>query len=179
MPGVNSSRAWMLRLAGLLGIGALSVHQLRYLLAYGGSSPPRHGYLGPVGSLVAGVTVVALAELIARAARGGGAPAPRLRSLWAGTTSALIGVFAVQELAEGASVTGRGGWLAVPLAAVVALAIALLMCGASAATLAARRPWRPPAPLTPRALAPAAPALPAHGATPRLLLARGPPPASA
>jgi hypothetical protein len=166
----------MLRLAPLLGIGALAVHQLRYAIGSGGTSAAGHGYLGAAGALAAGVMVVGLAAVLMRMARGdAGAPAPRLARMWAGTSLALVAVFVVQELAEGASPIAHGGWIAAPLAAVVALAIALLTRGTP---VVVRRPWRPPT-AAPRALLLAASASRAGTPAPTLLNARGPPPASA
>jgi peptidoglycan/LPS O-acetylase OafA/YrhL len=132
----------MLRLAPLLAIGALAVHQLRYAL--GGTTSAAHGYLGAVGALVAGITVLAVAALVRRAVGGQATPAPRLWRLWAANVMALLAVFTAQELAEGASPVSRGGWLAAPLALVIAFVIALLMRGAGAARAAASRPWRSP-----------------------------------
>jgi hypothetical protein len=128
------------------------------------------------GALAAGVMVVGLAALLVRMARGyAGAPAPRLARMWAGTSLALLAVFVLQELAEGASPIAHGGWIAAPLAALIALAIALLTRGAP---VPVRRPWRPPAAAR-RALLLVAPASRARTPAPALLNARGPPPASA
>src|SRR4051794_40178748 len=107
----------MLRLAPLLAIGALAVHQLRYALGSGGTTAAGHGYLGAAGAILAGVCVVALAAALARVVRGASSTVPRLARLWAGATLALVAVFAVQELAEGTSPVAHGGWLAAPLAA--------------------------------------------------------------
>jgi hypothetical protein len=160
----------VIRFAALLGFGALLVHQGRYLLA---GSPPDgsvHGYLGPSGSLLAGVMVLALARL----ALGRAAPAPRVRLLWPGTALALTAVYCLQETAEGVSPLAHGGWLALPLAVLVGLAIALLMRGARAA-VPGGRPWHSP-PAAARAVRVAA-VLPlqARPGAPRLLPARGPP----
>jgi hypothetical protein len=164
----------VVRFASLLGFGALLVHQLRYLLA--GSSPNGsvHGYLGPAGSLLAGVMVLAVARLVLRKT----APTPRMRVLWPGAALALIAVYCVQETAEGLSPVAHGGWLALPLAVLVALGIALLMRGAGRAA-SAGRPWRSPLVAARRALV--APVLPlqARPGAPRLLPARGPPCTSA
>jgi hypothetical protein len=168
----------MVRLAPLLGLGALAVHQLRYAIASDGTMTAGHGYLGTAGALLAGVSVVALAALLARVARGSGRPAPRIARLWAGTTLALVVVFTLQELAEGTSPIAHGGWLAAPLAAVVALVIALLARGATTARAPARRPWRMPPPA--RHAVRLGASAPRPGiATFRPVLARGPPPASA
>jgi hypothetical protein len=179
MRGVRASRAWMVRLAALLGLGALVVHQLRYLVGYGDSAQPaldgpRHAYLMALGPVLAGLAVIVLAELMGRAARGG-AVAPRFRQLWSGSSVALLAVYCVQETAEGASLTAHGGWLAVPLAALVGLGIAALMRSTTRPAPAPGRPWRAP---SPRAWAPLATAelgCRARTGAPRTLTARGPP----
>jgi hypothetical protein len=170
MPGV--------RLAVLLAFGALSVHQLRYLIG-GSSGGPDHAYLAPLSSVLAGAAMVALAQLLARVARGRAGLAPRLRVLWGGASLTLATVYCLQELAEGVSPVGHGGWVAFPLAALVALGIAVLTRGASRAKVAARRPWGTPAPLVHPVLPRLGLALQARRAAPRLLPARGPPSASA
>src|SRR4051812_29122623 len=160
----------MLRYSALLATGALAVHQLRYLLA--GSAPEAsvHGYLGPAGSLLAGLMVVALARMVlGRAAR-----MPRLGVLWPATAVALVAIYCVQETAEGVSPVAGGAWLAAPLALVVALGIALVAAGAGRANANARRPWGAPLADTP---APVAFVLAAQArpAAARVLPARGPP----
>ena len=139
----------MLRLAALLGAGELAVHQLRYLLGYGGDASTvltarGHGYLGPLAAVVAGIVVLALAELLARALRRPARPVPSLRALWAGATVAIALLYSTQELIEGSSPASHGGWLALPLAALAGLAIAAIMRLSARAEVAARRPWRAP-----------------------------------
>ncbi len=176
---MTGSRAWMLRLAALLSVGALGVHQLRYLIAYGGDArsalaAQSHGYLVPLAPLLAGLVVVVLAELVARAARGG-APAPRFAPLWAGASLTLAAVFCAQEGIEGAPIGTHGGWVALPLATVIGLGIALLMRGATRPARAAGRPWRPPAAL-PWPPSPAFSLLfQVRDRAPRTCAARGPP----
>src|SRR4051794_18934006 len=157
----------MVRLAALMGAGSFAVHQARYVLGYRAEASDAlaaqgHAYLTPVVPLLAGALLLCLAGLVRRVASGAGAPAPRLRRIWLAATLALLGVYAAQELVEGALVshhpvglaalTGHGGWVVIPLALAIGLAIGLLMRGASAAgELAARgRPWRaaPPVPPT-------------------------------
>jgi hypothetical protein len=163
-----TSRAWMVRLAALMGAGTFAVHQARYALGYrdeasGALAAQGHAYLIAAGPLLAGAVMLVVAELIRRTARGGaGAPAPRFKRLWACASLGLFVTYAVQESVEGAlaahhpaggaGVLGHGGWLALPLAILVGLAIALAMRGASAATSlgAPRRPWRAPLPAAPR-----------------------------
>src|SRR5205085_638323 len=105
-----TSRAWRLRAAALIAAGALAVHELRYLLAYGDGSgraaaAQGHAYVASVTTIVAALLVVAMATFIARLARGvaygGGRPAPATRRLWVGATAAMLLIFALQESVEG------------------------------------------------------------------------------
>jgi len=165
--------AFRLRCFALLGAGALALHDLRYLIAYGGDAgraldEQRHGYLGTVAALVAVAVVAAVAALVAGLVRGRG-PATRPRSWrvrWPAASGALLVVYAAQELAEGvlasghpeglAGVAGHGGWVAVALAAVLGAVVATLLRGAEVALErfggAARAPrLRPPRTALPRA----------------------------
>lgn len=153
-------------MAALMGTGTYAVHQLRYALSYDGGarhaeSLNGHAYLAALGPVLAGLLVLALAAALARVARGAAEPAPRVRRLWAGSTGSLLAVYCAQETVErllggghAGGVPGmfaHGGWVAVPLAVAVGLAIALLMRGAAAATalVAARAPWDAPGPAAP------------------------------
>jgi hypothetical protein len=179
-------------MAALMGAGTYAVHQLRYALSYDGGaghadSLSGHAYLGALGPVLAGLLLLALAAALGRVARGTADSAPRLRRLWAGASGSLLAVYCAQETVErllggghAGGVPGmfaHGGWVAVPLALAVGLAIALLMRGAAAATalVAARAPWRPPAPAAPLhfLLPPWAPRTSLAPA--RHLAARGPP----
>jgi hypothetical protein len=133
-----------MRGAALLVLGALAVHQLRYLLAFGPQSGEAlhrdgHGYLAQVlpvlvalasAGLVAGLVAGALAT-----SRGSGRAA-RLPARALIYAAALLLVFAAQELAEGlvapghpagvAALVGGGGWLAAPLALILGLSAAIV-----------------------------------------------------
>jgi hypothetical protein len=184
-------------MAALMGAGTFGVHQLRYALSYdhgatGALALDGHGYLAPLGPVLVGALVLALAAALARVARGVAEPAPRLRLLWAGTSASLLAVYCAQEsierLLSGAQPEGvpgmfaHGGWVALPLAVAVGLAIALVMRGtaAAAALMAAKRraPWHAPpqAPPLDVLLPPWAPRRTRSAA--RHLAARGPPAAS-
>jgi hypothetical protein len=139
-----------LRLAALMGAGAYGVHQLRYALwPVRGATLRAHEYLAPVGTLVVVMLLFALAAALARIARGGVDEAPRVGRLWAGVSASLVAVYCVQETLEELLTRGdrqalfaHGGWIAVPLAVAIGLAIALLMRGAATASevvAAARR----------------------------------------
>lgn len=182
-------------MAALTGAGTVAVHQLRFALTFShGTADPAalrgHGYLVALAPALAGLLLVAFAVGLARMARGAADPAPRFRRLWAGASASLFAVYCAQEAVEGMltdghpagiqGVFGHGGWVALPLAIAVGLAIALIMRGAAAASalVAARAPWRAPSstPATHALLPPwtARPTL----ATARHLAARGPPASS-
>ena len=188
------------RVASLLALGALAVHQLRYLFTHGsgwGEALQRegHAYLSSALPVVVALATAALVAVLLRSAEIGAWRSPGARhrgaSGWLLYATALFVVFSVQELAEGAlvashpagldAVLGGGAWVAAPLAlafgAVAALVERLLdrAGGALALVLAPRRPRpRPRRPARPAQAPRRAPlaALPlAFG------LARRPPPA--
>ena len=131
--------------ATLLLAGALGVHELRYLLAFGGDAQSAmahhgHGYLLLVLPVLAAGSAVGFAAGLVRAAVApGGVPASavRMRRLWPAASAALLAIYVSQELVEGllspghpggwSGVFGSGGWIAVPLAiafgAIVAVAL--------------------------------------------------------
>jgi hypothetical protein len=120
--------------AGVLVLGALVLHQLRYLLAYGAEAGAEleqqgHGYLDLLAPLlVAAAAAMLIASVVAPALLR---LAPALTcdvsstERAAGYAAALLAVYFAQELAEGAlasghpglvGVLGASGWLALPLA---------------------------------------------------------------
>lgn len=174
-----------LRAAALIAASALALHELRYLIGYGGSSGAlagqSHAYLPVAGAIVAAVLALAVAQLV-RGLRSGGTDG-RTTSLWRAwglCTLALLVVFCGQELAEGLlagghpsgveALTADGGAWAVPLALGLGLFVALVLRRAGAALAAAARrrrraprvrkraalPARPPAGPGPVALSPLA-----------------------
>ena len=183
-----------LRAAALLAIGALAVHELRYLAGYGGGAGGAlaahgHAYLALAGGLVAVVSIFALAAFLARLALGGTVgSAPSTTGLALGATAALLAIYAGQELIEGllapghpaglAGVLGAGGWTAVPLACLIGLVIALLLRCADAALARAggHRPRPLPRPaLAPPVLPPLRPPAPSVAGLGRHLAGRAPP----
>jgi hypothetical protein len=121
--------------AGLLIIGALVLHQLRYLLAYGGQAGTElerqgHGYLDLLAPLLVAAAAAMLIASVAAPALLRLAPAltrdVSSTERAAGYGAALLAVYFAQELAEGAlasghpaglvGVLGASGWLALPLA---------------------------------------------------------------
>lgn len=169
-------------MAALMGAGTFAVHQMRYALSYD-NEVGGHGYLVPVGAVLAGVLLLACAALLGRVARRAEERAPSFGRLWAATSVALLCVYTVQESLESIlsghvpGVFEHGGLVTLPLAVVIGLVIALLMRGAAAAThlVSARSPWRPPSPDTPVRVAAAPPAHPRALTVARNLAARGPP----
>jgi hypothetical protein len=152
----------------LMPVAALVVHQARYSIAYGARANTElaaqgHSYLHsvvPWSILTLGIGASIFVRRAARAARtgnSGGFTRLSAAALWAITTTALVAIYAVQETLESLSVSGHpggvggvlghGGWWALPVAAVVALAVVcLLRLGRAVLRLASRL-----APRTPRA----------------------------
>jgi hypothetical protein len=162
------------RVAALLSLGSLAVHELRYLLAYGDRAGQAlaeqgHGYLSDLGGALAALGLgVLLATLFA------GALSPPARRERASRSAALVGkaaryaialaaIFCVQELAEGmltaghpegpAAILANGGWMAMPLAvaagalcSLVCLALAQVESTVARVIRANRPPRRPGAP---------------------------------
>jgi hypothetical protein len=187
--------AQRVRLASILALGAFALHQLRYLIAFGGSSSEElarqgHGYLADASPVLG---VLALSAVLATLIRGGlGAglvrtPLWRRASIFAG---ALLSIYLAQESLEGllaaghpaglACVVAEGGWLAIPLVLVLG-GLAALVAGALEGVevaIAVRRrsePRRPRAVIRPRGTRACS--------TPRLTplafgLARRPPPSA-
>jgi hypothetical protein len=166
--------SFRLRCFALLGAGALGLHELRYLIGYGGDAgralaQQGHGYLDAITALIALALVTALAVLLAGLVRGAAATRrPRRWSTrWLAASGALLTVFTLQELCEGAlasghpeglgGVFGHGGWVAVLLALAIGALVALLLRGADAvlerfaSTSRRRPPLRAPRIALPRA----------------------------
>lgn len=148
-------------------MGAITVHYLRYYVAFGDRSQDTlhahgHAYLSLLVPLVALLAGVALAHFLgavvrARRTRRCEAPGPSFARIWLAVGAALSAVYTGQEWLEGllaagheaglAGVVGNGGWTAFVLAFVVAALIAILLTGARAViALAARRRRRRHAP---------------------------------
>jgi hypothetical protein len=128
--------AHKVRLASILAVGAFGLHQLRYLIAYGGSSAAEgHRYMS---DLLPPIAVLVLAAVLATLIRGTEGATPertplaRRIAVFAG---ALLAIFVGQELLEGlvaghsagpATVLSDGGWIALPLALSIGTVAALL-----------------------------------------------------
>src|SRR3954451_21619667 len=96
--------AFRLRCFALLGAGALALHELRYLVAYGGDAgraldEEGHGYLGTVAALVDAAVVASGATLVAASVRRRRPPprAPSCRLRWLGASVALLIIYVAQE----------------------------------------------------------------------------------
>lgn len=137
--------------AAVVPAGAFAVHQLRYLLAYGGAAGVElqrqgHSYLHSVVPwlvLLLGLSVGGFLSAVGRA-MGGQRSLSRfsvsLFGLWLTCSVCLLAIYVAQEFLEGlfatghpaglAGVFGYGGWWSVPAAMCVGLVLAGLFHGA-------------------------------------------------
>jgi hypothetical protein len=143
----------MLRATALVTVAALALHELRYLIGYGGGTPEAlasqgHAYLPVAGALAGALLLVAAAQLTGRLLRGHGEKAaPRMGVAWAWASVALLAIFVGQESLEGllssghpegiAAITANGGLVAIPLAVVLGGLVALGLRGATRLVAAA------------------------------------------
>jgi hypothetical protein len=130
---------------------ALAVHQLRFLLAYGGSTRAElahwgHSYLHSLAPWIVLSLAVALGGFLRGVgqAMAGQRSASRytlsLAGLWIVCSSCLLAIYVTQELVEGFLATGHpaglagifayGGWWSVPAAVCVGLVLAAVFHGA-------------------------------------------------
>jgi hypothetical protein len=137
--------------AALLPPAAFAVHQLRYMLAYGGHASIElqrtgHSYLHSVVPWL--VLLLALAtggflRALGRAFGGHTSPARftlSLTAIWLVCSAALVAIFACQEFLEGLFATGHpagwvgifgyGGWWSIPVALCIGLVLAAVLHGA-------------------------------------------------
>lgn len=142
-----------IRAAALMPAAVLTVHQLRYQLAFGGHADSAlatqgHAYLGPLAPLAAMLVAIGAGVFIAGLARArrdgeageGGRP---LLLVWLLAAGALLGIYTAQELAEGMLATGHpgglegvfghGGLWAAPLSLALGAVVALALRAAAAA----------------------------------------------
>lgn len=144
----------------LLPIAAFTVHQLRYLFAFGGHAgavlqATGHTYLTSVAPWIVALAALAAGAFLRSLGRAfsGQTTVPRygasLAGLWLACSASLIAIYIGQELLEGIflaghpsgwlGVFGYGGWWAIPAAAIVGLVLASLLHGALWALRAAAR----------------------------------------
>jgi hypothetical protein len=192
-------RASWPRTAALLAAGALAVHELRYVLAFGAGADHAlagdgHAYLSVVHPVVALLAGTALAQLVRLCARGGGDERRHhvtFTRAWIAASAGMAAIYAAQELAEGqlaaghmgglAALSANGGWLAAPAALAIGALVALFL---REAPRAARRARAVAAPLIAvacapaRALAVASPQRLRPAVLARHLAGRAPPPLS-
>jgi hypothetical protein len=163
--------------AALVPAAALGVHQLRFMLAFGGYAGTQlarqgHSYLhswAPWIMLLIGVTIGAFLWGLGRALAGQRSLSRytlSLLALWIVCAACLVGIYVAQEFLEGlfatghpaglAGIFGYGGWWAIPAAIAVGLVVAAILHGArwvldkvAERTLAASA-IRAPRPLAPR-----------------------------
>ena len=146
------SQRW--RGVALLPGAAMAVHQLRYLLAYGGGadqalSEQGHAYLSSMTPWVVFLCAAALGAFLGRLARAwrlGEAEEHSAASplvVWVAAATGLIALYTGQELLEGLlasghppgliGVFGDGGWWALPAALFVGGLLTLALRGARVA----------------------------------------------
>jgi hypothetical protein len=131
-----------LRTAALVAAGWWAVHQLRYLLAYGGGAGDAlhrqgHAYLGSVTPLLGVLLVLVVGRLVVRATfapAGRSTRSQRVTVLWPLCSVAIFALYSAQEATEGilsaghpvglVGIFGHGGWIAVPLAVGAGLLVA-------------------------------------------------------
>ncbi len=159
--------------AALFPAAAVAVHQLRYLLAFGGRAGAElaregHSYLHSlVPWIVALIGVAAGAFLWSLGRALSGQTSARrytisLAGLWAICSACLLAMYVTQEFLEGlfaaghpaglAGIFGYGGWWAIPAAVCVGLVLATVLHGArwvlrAVADRRAHAPTRPRAQL--------------------------------
>jgi hypothetical protein len=158
-----------LRAAALMPAAVLTVHQLRFLLAFGGGSGEElekegHQYLSALAAPIAMSVAIVVGLFFARLASAwrvgaGEDPVPRRGFLRLALLigASLLALYSCQELLEGMlssghpggfdGVFGDGGWWAAPLSLVCGLVIAAALRGARAAirwAAARRRPATAP-----------------------------------
>jgi hypothetical protein len=151
MPGVPK-----VRVIALLSAGALAVHELRYLAAFGSRTDEAlvhegHAYLNALTPLVGVTLACLLGHLLYRVAWGRdaqGRGAPTRTAAAAAFAVGLLAIYVGQELIEGLlaaghpgglhGVFGHGGWLAVPMSGALGLGLSLLVRCARAAVARVR-----------------------------------------
>jgi hypothetical protein len=140
------SRALTLRALVLLAAASAAVHELRYLIGYGGRASHAlaahpHGYLSVAMPGVITATLITLAAVLLRVAgarasaiaRGGNRRS--LAFTWFACTVALAVIYGTQETLEGAGAFAGSGWLGFALAVPAGLLVAVTIRGADAAEL--------------------------------------------
>ena len=134
-----------LRRAALLSSGAWAVHEVRFTIApVDGGVGPGHAYLHAALPLLTVLVALAATGFVARLVAPRDEPSRSLGRDWLSCAIVLLVSFVLQEGGESALSThgpifAAGGWLGVPLAAVIGLGVALLLRGARDAVAAGTR----------------------------------------
>ena len=136
------ARPLTVRSIALFAAGSAAVHELRYLIGYGGAASRAlaahpHGYFSVALPGVITATLITLAGAMMRAA-GARRPATRqvrigLAGFWLGCAVLLAAIYGIQETLEGAGAFAGSGGLGFALAIPVGLLVALALRGAEAA----------------------------------------------
>lgn len=153
------------RLAAVIATAALVLHELRYLVGFGGHAGDAlaargHDYLPLAGGLACLLLALAAAQLLAALDRARKTAhterTPGFLRLWPALAIVLLVVYSGQEVLEAAlshgqdlgpaTVLADGGWSALPLAVALGAAAALLLRGAGRAVRRAAPGWRGSAP---------------------------------
>jgi len=126
-------------------LGAIVVHELRYVLAGQHPDAHAHAYMGRLVPFVCALLLLTALEFLARLTRRKRVGADALAAggvRWLALGTILLAIFSAQETAEVLFEHGRldiadslivhGGWLGAPLSFAVAAVIALLLRGAGA-----------------------------------------------
>jgi len=130
-----------LRNSASIALGAMVVHQLRYLVGYGDGAGAALGAQGHayLATILPALIVLAVSSLVGTVVAGAlSAPGTtRRRAGWAFCTVTLLVLFGIQETVEGALATGHpdglgaafghGGWIAVPISIAVGGLVSLLL----------------------------------------------------
>jgi hypothetical protein len=135
----------------LVPAGALAVHQLRFMLAFGSGAGTEltrqgHNYLHSLVPWIVSLLAVAVGGFLwslGRALRGQ-VSVPRytlsLLALWIVCSACLVAIYVTQEFLEGlfatghpaglAGIFGYGGWWSIPVALCIGLVLAAIFHGA-------------------------------------------------
>jgi hypothetical protein len=137
--------------AAVLPAAAFAVHQLRYLLAFGGTSGVElqrqgHAYLHSLVPWIVLLLALALGGFLSALGRAMSGQTSLSRfsfsflGLWLTCSLSLLVIYATQELLEGvlavghpwglAGVLGYGGWWSIPASLCIGLVLAALLHGA-------------------------------------------------
>jgi uncharacterized membrane protein YidH (DUF202 family) len=153
---INRHLPLHIRAAALMSAAVLTVHQLRFQLAFGSRAGDRlaaegHQYLGALAPLVAMLVAIGVGLFLAELAKArrygsrvsGRRSTPTFAALWLLAAISLLVIYACQESLEGllasghpgglAGVFGDGGLWAIPLSALGGALVALSLRATEAA----------------------------------------------